>query len=87
MPILHAAYKSVKVTKRRMTRNQSVRSRLKTETNDFIDLLASKKLDEAKKQLRVIMSDLDKASSKGIIHRNTASRKIARLMKKLHSTK
>ncbi|MEE8317383.1 MAG: 30S ribosomal protein S20 [Candidatus Omnitrophota bacterium] len=87
MPILHAAYKSVKVTKRRMTRNQSVRSRLKTETNDFIDLLASKKLDEAKKQLRVLISDLDKASSKGIIHRNTASRKIARLMKKLHSTK
>ncbi len=87
MPILHAAYKSVKVTKRRMTRNQSIRSRLKTETNDFIDLLASKKLDEAKKQLRVITSALDKASSKGIIHRNTASRKIARLMKKLHSTK
>ncbi len=87
MPILHAAYKSVKVTKRRMTRNQSIRSRLKTETNDFIDLLASKKLDEAKKQLRVLISDLDKASSKGIIHRNTASRKIARLMKKLHSTK
>jgi len=87
MPILHAAYKSVKVTKRRMTRNQSIRSRLKTETNDFIDLLASKKLDEAKKQLRVIMSSLDKASSKGIIHRNTASRKIARFMKKLHSTK
>jgi small subunit ribosomal protein S20 len=87
MPILHAAYKSVKVTKRKTTRNQPIRSRLKTETNNFINLLASKKLDEAKKQLRVIMSGLDKASSKGIIHRNTASRKKSRLMKKLHSTK
>ncbi len=83
MPILHAAYKSIKVIKRKATRNQAVRSRLKTETKKFIDLVASKKMDEAKKQLNTLISGLDRASSKGIIHKNTASRKKSRLMKKL----
>ncbi|MBU1146752.1 MAG: 30S ribosomal protein S20 [Candidatus Omnitrophica bacterium] len=83
MPILHAAYKSIKVTKRRTARNLSIRSLLKTETKKFIDLVSAKKLDEAKKQLNVLISELDKASSKGIIHKNTASRKKSRLSKKL----
>jgi len=83
MPILHAAYKSIKVTKRRTARNLSIKSLLKTETKKFIDLVSAKKLDEAKKQLNVLISTLDRASSKGIIHKNTASRKIARLSKKL----
>ena len=83
MPILHASYKSIKVTKRRTARNLSVRSRLKTETNKFINLLASKKPGEAKAQLRMLISELDKAASKGIINKNTASRKKSRLMKKL----
>lgn len=85
MPILHAAYKSMKVTKRRTARNLSINSRLKTETKKFIDLVASKKLDEAKKQLIRLSSEFDKATSKGVIRKNTASRKKSRLAKKLHS--
>ncbi|MBU4343450.1 MAG: 30S ribosomal protein S20 [Candidatus Omnitrophica bacterium] len=85
MPILHAAYKAIKVTKRRAARNQSVGSRLKTETKKFIDLIASKKLDQAKTQLNKLISELDRASSKGVIHRKKASRKKSRLMKRLKS--
>ncbi len=85
MPILHAAYKSIKVTKRRTARNISIKSLLKTETKKFLDLLAEKKVDESKKQLVKLVSTLDKATSKNIIHRNTASRKKSRLMKKMHS--
>ena len=85
MPILHAAYKSIKVTKRRTMRNQPIKSRIKRETKQFIDLVTSKKLDEAKKQLAKLISELDKANSKGIIHKNTASRKKSRLTKKLQS--
>lgn len=86
MPILHAAYKSIKVTERRTIRNQSLKSRLKRETKKFIELLGSKKVDQAKKEVSKLISEIDKASSKGIIHRNAASRKKSRLMKKLHST-
>ncbi|MBU1853842.1 MAG: 30S ribosomal protein S20 [Candidatus Omnitrophica bacterium] len=85
MSILHAAYKSIKVTKKKTARNLSVKSRLKTETKKFLNLVASKKPDEAKKQLNSLISEIDKASSKRVIHKNTASRKKSRLMKRLKS--
>ena len=85
MPILHASYKSIKQTKKRTSNNLPVKSRLKTETKKFLQLIASKKIDEAKKQFQLVMSQLDKASSKGIIHKNTSSRKKSRLMKKLEA--
>ncbi len=83
MPILHASYKDIKQSAKRGLRNQSVKSELKTETKKFLDLISSKKMEEAKKQLTYLISQLDKAQSKGIVHKNTASRKISRLMKKL----
>jgi small subunit ribosomal protein S20 len=83
MPILHASYKDIKKSAKKALRNQSAKSELKTETKKFLDLISSKKMDEAKKQLNHLISQLDRAKSKGIIHRNTASRKIGRLMKKI----
>lgn len=84
MPILHASYKDIKKSAKKALRNQSVKSGLKTETKKFLDLIQSKKIEEAKKQLNSLASQLDKARSKGIIHKNTASRKISRLAKKLN---
>jgi len=83
MPILHASYKDVKRSAKKTLRNQSAKSQLKTETKKFIDLIASKKIDEAKKELNHLISLFDKAKSRGIIHKNTASRKKSRLMRKL----
>jgi len=83
MPILHASYKDIKKSAKKTLRNQSVQSELKTEAKKILELISSKKMEEAKTQLNYLMSQLDKAKSKGIIHKNTASRKIARLMKKL----
>ena len=87
MPILHASYKDIKKSAKKALRNQSVKSELKTETKKFIDLVSSKKTEEAKKQLNYLISQFGKAKSKGIIHKNTASRKISRLMKKLEPTR
>ena len=86
MPILHASYKDIKQSAKRGLRNQSVKSELKTETKKFLGLVSSKKTEEAKKQLTYLITQLDKAQSKGIVHKNTASRKISRLMKKVKST-
>ncbi|MFA5388128.1 MAG: 30S ribosomal protein S20 [Candidatus Omnitrophota bacterium] len=83
MPILHASYKDIKQSAKRALRNQSVKSDLKTETKKFLDLVSSKKMEEAKTQLKYLVSQIDKARSKGIIPRNTASRKKSRLMKKI----
>ncbi len=86
MPILHASYKDIKKSAKKALRNQSAQSELKTETKKFIELISSKKMEEAKIQLNYLISQLDKAKSKGIIHKNTASRKIARLTRKLNVT-
>ncbi|HAZ10222.1 MAG: 30S ribosomal protein S20 [Omnitrophica bacterium GWA2_41_15] len=86
MPILHASYKDIKKSAKKALRNQSAQSELKTETKKFIELVSSKKMEEAKIQLNYLISQLDKAKSKGIIHKNTASRKIARLTRKLNVT-
>jgi small subunit ribosomal protein S20 len=85
MPILHSAFKTIKDAKKKTIRNQSIKSRIKTEVKKIIDLVAQKKLDIAKGRLKNTISEIDKAVSKGIIHKNTANRKKSRLMKKLNT--
>lgn len=83
MPIKRSAYKELRKAKKRHLRNTSISTELKTILKKFESLLSAKKLDEAKASLNTVISKIDRASSKGIIHKNTASRKISRLMKKL----
>lgn len=83
MPIKKSSYKALRKSKIKHLKNIATKSALKTLTKDFEKLLAGKKLDEAKKELRVIVSKIGRAASKGVIKKNTASRKISRLMKKL----
>ena len=85
MPILHSAYKSIKVIKKKTGRNQAIKTHLKTEVKKFNALIASKNIEEAKKQLQAVTRELDKARSNGIITKNTASRKKSRLAKKLQA--
>ena len=85
MPILHASYKDIKKTAKRTLRNKTLKSELKTEVKKFADLLSSNKTEEAKKAISALISKIDRARTKGVIHKNTASRKKSRLMKKLAS--
>jgi len=83
MPIQKAAYKSLRKDKRRHQRNLRVSSELKTLIKKFEALVNANKPKEAKEALRLLVSRIDKAASKGIIHKNTASRKKSRLTKRL----
>lgn len=56
-------------------RNQAVRSRLRTETRKFRELVAAGDKDAAEKQLRVASRLFDKAATKGVIHKNNAANK------------
>ena len=87
MPILHASYKDIKKARKKASRNLSAKSNLKTETKKFLNLISSEKIPEAKAMLNQLISIIDKAKSKGLIHKNTASRKKSRLMKKLSKYK
>ena len=83
MAIKHAALKQLRKDRKRQSRNQMVRSELKTFTKRFVTLVSSQRLDEARALIQTLTSKYDRAASKGIIHRNTAARSKSRLARRL----
>jgi small subunit ribosomal protein S20 len=67
---------------KRRLRNKAVRSELKTRTKTAV--AASQQGHEAAEEfLRLAVKRLDKAATKGIIHKNQAARRKSRLMKRV----
>jgi small subunit ribosomal protein S20 len=56
-----------------------VKSRVRSSTRKFTELAAGGAKEETAKQYKSVASLLDRAVSKGIIHKNTAARKKHRL--------
>lgn len=56
-------------------RNQAVRSRLRTETRKFNELVAAGDKEGAEKQLRLASRLYDKAATKHVIHKKNAANK------------
>lgn len=83
MPIKKSAYKELKKSRVRHLKNIAIVSELKTLTKKYERLVKDKKADEAKADLTTLISKINRAASKGVIHTNSASRRISRLMKKL----
>ncbi len=83
MPIKKSAFKELRKAKKRHLRNAGVLSELKTLNKKFISLVGEKKIEQAKKILNQLITKLDKAAAKKIIHKNKASRRISRLMRSL----
>ncbi|RJQ51342.1 MAG: 30S ribosomal protein S20 [Nitrospiraceae bacterium] len=65
--------------------NKSEKSMLKTLSKNVEQDVANKNAGAAQTALKKAVSAIDKAAKKGIIHRNTASRKISRLTKLVNS--
>lgn len=85
VPNIKSAEKRVHVTARRTLRNTSLRSALRTTIKKFESTLATKDVEQARVALRIATRALDKAATKGIIHRNTAMRKKSRLTRRLNA--
>ena len=68
---------------KRRTRNRSIKSELRTNTRRLLELIQSQSTEDAKKQYLSVASLLDRAVSKGVLHKNTAARKKHRLHKVL----
>jgi small subunit ribosomal protein S20 len=83
LPNLPNAKKRIRQDKKRRARNDKIETELKSLSKKFVSALAAKKNDEAKKLGLSLVSKLDRARSKGVIHRNTVSRKRARILSKL----
>jgi len=70
---------------RRRLRNKAVRSEVKTRTKRAVTA-AEQGADDATQALRLALKRIDKAASKGVIHKNQAARRKSRLMKKVAAT-
>jgi small subunit ribosomal protein S20 len=80
-----SALKRQRQNEQRRVRNVHVRSTLKTLVKKVRVAAESKDIEKAKTALAEAIPAIDKAKSKGVIHRNTASRKISRLTKLIAS--
>ncbi len=74
-----SAKKAARQTVRRTEVNKARRSRLKTFVRKVEEAIASGNKEAANLALREAQPELQRSASKGIIHKNTASRKISRL--------
>ncbi len=84
MPNIKSAIKRVKVTQTRALRNAAAKSALRTSLRRFETALRENDLETAKGALRNATRSLDKAVTKGIVHRNLAARKKSRLTKRFN---
>lgn len=77
--------KRVYIGERNASRNQAIKSRVKTFVKKVLSAVEAKNVDEAKTALSIAYKELDKAVTKGVIKKNTASRKKSRLTLKVNS--
>lgn len=63
--------------------NKSVRSELKTRTKAAVTAIGT---DGAGDALKTAVKKLDKAATKGVIHKNAAARRKSRLMKRVNNS-
>jgi small subunit ribosomal protein S20 len=74
-----SAKKAARKAAKRTEINKARRSRLKTELRKVEEAIAAGKKDEALKAFAVAEPVLARSAQKGIIHGNTAGRKVSRL--------
>jgi small subunit ribosomal protein S20 len=81
---LKSSQKRIRSNERKRVRNVAVRTNIKTEVKRVEQAIEQGNYEVAKKMLSEVASALDSASTKGIIKKNTGSRKKARLAKKIN---
>lgn len=79
-----SALKRAEIIRKRTLRNRALRSTLRTAIKRFETSLAAGAEDVSEK-LRKALVTIDKAVTKGILHKNAAARKKSRLMKKFNA--
>ena len=80
-----SAIKKAKQAVKRNLLNKSVRSTIKTIERKVESVITSGNKEEAGKALIEASKVLQKAASKGVIHKNNAARQISRLTRKVNA--
>ncbi|GAB6183049.1 30S ribosomal protein S20 [Thermodesulfovibrio hydrogeniphilus] len=76
--------KRIRQSEKRRIRNKSWITMIKTQVKKVEEAISKNEKDAIQNLLKDAVKIITKAASKGIIHKNTASRKISRLTKKVN---
>ena len=79
------AKKRVRQIQRRTERNHARKSRVRTFLRKVEEAIARGDQSEAIAALRTAQPELMRGASKGVLHRNTASRKLSRLHRRINA--
>ena len=85
MPNIKSAIKRVDVIEKKTLRNNMIKSEYKTAVKKFEASIAEGNKENAENLLKEAVKKIDGACSKGVIKKNTASRKKSNLAKKLNT--
>ena len=85
MPNIKSAIKRVKTNEKRRALNASQKSALRSVVKSADQAISGTDVEAAKAALIAATKKLDKAATKGLIHKNAASRKKSRLAKRLNA--
>jgi small subunit ribosomal protein S20 len=86
MPVVHkSTIKRARQAEKRNQRNRTVLSSVKSLMKKVLSAVEEKNAEEAKASLREATSALHKAVTKGVIKRNTASRRVSLLTAKVNA--
>ena len=83
MPNINSAKKRVLVTEKKTIQNKAIKSALKTQIKKFLAAVHAGDKELANKLYPETVSAIDSAASKGILHKNNAANKKAKLAKRL----
>lgn len=81
MANIKSAKKRILVNETKALRNKAIKSKIKTLVKKVEAAVAASDKELAATSLKTAIVEIDKAASKGVYHKKTASRKISRLTK------
>ena len=79
MANIKSAKKRIEVIDKKTLRNKMIKSKVKTVIKKVEAAISAGDKEAAQANLLVAISEIDKAASKGVYHKNNASRKVSRL--------
>lgn len=81
MANIKSAKKRILVNRTKAERNKAIKSSVKTAVKKVEAAVVSKDVEAAKAALLSATTAIDKATTKGVYHKNKSSRKVSRLSK------
>ena len=85
MANIKSAKKRILVNETKAARNKAIRSKVKTAIKKVDAAIAAGDKAAAQASLVNATTEIDKAATKGVYHKNTASRKVSRLAKAVNA--